>query len=184
MNETNTIYTPGAAGQPEIDAVMQRAFEAFGVYKKVAPQQRASFLERMAMEIENQRAALVEVAHEECHLPVARLNGELSRTTNQLNLFAALIREGSWVEASIDTTDAQLTPAKPDLRKMLVPVGPVIVFGASNFPFAFSTAGGDTASALASGSTVVIKGHSAHAHTSELMFDAMKKAELAAGMPV
>ena len=98
-------------------------------------------------------------------------------------MFAALIREGSWVEASIDTTDAALTPAKPDLRKMLVPVGPVIVFGASNFPFAFSTAGGDTASALASGSTVVIKGHPAHAQTSELMFSAIQKAINITGMP-
>ncbi len=166
-----------------VDEVMQNAFEAFNQYKKVSSAKRAIFLETMADEIEKGREELVKTAHDESHLPVARLNGELTRTTRQLKMFASLITEGSWVEASIDTTDAALTPAKPDLRKMLIPVGPVIVFGASNFPFAFSTAGGDTASALASGSSVVIKGHSAHANTSALMFSAMQKAIDKSGVP-
>ncbi len=161
-----------------VNEVMQNASTAFNQYKKLSSAKRAHFLETIGDEIEEEREALVQTAHEESHLPLARLNGELTRTTNQLKMFAALIKEGSWVEASIDTTNATLTPAKPDIRKMLVPVGPVIVFGASNFPFAFSTAGGDTASALASGSSVVIKGHPAHAHTSELCFQSLKKPSL------
>jgi alpha-ketoglutaric semialdehyde dehydrogenase len=183
MYETASIKSVNSAAENNVDEVMQQAFDAFNLYRKSSPAKRASFLEAIADEIEKQRALLVKIAHEETNLPLERLNGELKRTTNQLKMFAALITEGSWVEASIDTTDATLTPAKPDLRKMLVPVGPVIVFGASNFPFAFSTAGGDTASALASGSTVVIKGHSAHAQTSELVFTAIQKAIETAGMP-
>ncbi len=166
-----------------VDEVMQNAFKAFNQYRKSSALQRAHFLETIADEIEKEREALVKTAHEESYLPLARLNGELTRTTSQLKMFASLIKEGSWVEASIDTTDANLTPAKPDIRKMLVPVGPVIVFGASNFPFAFSTAGGDTASALASGSSVVIKGHPAHPNTSELMFSAIQKAIETADVP-
>lgn len=159
-----------------IDNVMQQSFNAFNQYKKLAPHKRAVFLETIAAEIEKLREQLVAVAHEETNLPAARLNGEITRTENQLAMFASLIKEGSWVEASIDTADNKRTPPKPDIRKMLVPVGPVVVFGASNFPYAFSTAGGDTASALASGSTVVVKGHSAHAKTSALVFSAIKKA--------
>ncbi len=166
-----------------VEEVMQNAFKAFHQYKKLSSAKRAHFLETIGDEIEKGREALVKIANEESHLPLARLNGELTRTTSQLKMFASLIREGSWVEASIDTTDATLTPAKPDIRKMLVPVGPVIVFGASNFPFAFSTAGGDTASALASGSSVVIKGHPAHSNTSDLIFSAIKKAINIASVP-
>ena len=158
-----------------IDEIMQQAFDAFSEYKKISSEKRAAFLETIADEIEKLRAELVSVSHEETNLPLSRLNGELTRTTSQLKMFAALITEGSWVEASIDTADNNRTPPRPDIRKMLVPVGPVIVFGASNFPFAFSTAGGDTASALASGSTVVIRGHSAHIKTSQLVFTAIQK---------
>lgn len=166
-----------------IDVIMQQAFDAFNQYKKIDADKRAAFLETIADEIEKLREQLVPVANEETNLPPARLNGEVSRTTGQLKMFATLIREGSWVEASIDTADAGRTPPKPDLRKMLVPVGPVIVFGASNFPFAFSTAGGDTASALASGSSVVIKAHPAHPKTSALVFTAMQKAIANSGVP-
>ncbi len=182
MYETVSINKTDVA-VASVDKVMQQSFDAFNLYKKLSPLQRASFLETIANVVEEQRASLVKIAMEESNLTEARLNGELTRTTNQLKLFAALIREGSWVEASIDTANTELAPARPDIRKMLVPVGPVIVFGASNFPFAFSTAGGDTASALASGSSVVIKGHPAHALTSELMFSAIKKAIGIAGMP-
>ncbi len=171
-----TVTKNKIADEVNVDEVMQNALDAFNQYKKISPANRASFLETVAGEIEKQRESLVKIANEESNLPLARLNGELTRTTSQLKMFATLIKEGSWVEASIDTADNNRTPPKPDIRKMLVPIGPVIVFGASNFPFAFSTAGGDTASALASGSSVVIKGHSAHAGTSELMFSAMKKA--------
>ena len=160
----------------DIEMVMQNAQNAFNSYKTLSTAERAGFLNETATAIEAARELLIPVAHEESNLPLPRLNGELSRTTNQLKMFARLIEEGSWVEAAIDTADATRTPPKPDTRKMLLPVGPVVVFGASNFPFAFSTAGGDTASALASGSAVVIKGHSAHAKTSQLVFEAIQQA--------
>jgi len=167
----------------DTDKIMQHALDAFQLYKLVSPARKAEFLNEIATAIEASREQLVAVAHEESNLPLARLNGELTRTTNQLRMFGRLVVEGSWVEAAIDTADKDRTPPKPDTRKMLLPVGPVVVFGASNFPFAFSTAGGDTASALASGSTVVIKGHSAHARTSELVFEAISTAIKKAGMP-
>lgn len=160
----------------DIDIIMQNAQEAFDSFRLLSPSERSSFLQEIAAQIEAVRETLVQTAHGESNLPLPRLNGELSRTTNQLKLFARLIEEGSWVEAAIDTADPNRTPPKPDTRKMFLPVGPVVVFGASNFPFAFSTAGGDTASALASGSSVVIKGHSAHAQTSQLVFEAIQKA--------
>ncbi|MBX3253764.1 MAG: aldehyde dehydrogenase (NADP(+)) [Chitinophagaceae bacterium] len=166
----------------DIDMVMQNAREAFDSFKLLSSSDRSSFLQAIAAQLEAAREVLVQTAHEETNLPLPRLNGELSRTTNQLALFARLIEEGSWVEAAIDTADKNRTPPKPDTRKMLLPVGPVVVFGASNFPFAFSTAGGDTASALAAGSSVVIKGHSAHAKTSQQVFEAMQKAITKAGV--
>ncbi|MBC9914818.1 aldehyde dehydrogenase (NADP(+)) [Chitinophaga varians] len=159
----------------QIDQIMQQAATAYDQYKKIAPLQRAAFLETIGAEITARREALVKVAGEETNLPMARLNGEIVRTTTQLQKFADLIKEGSWVEAVIDTT--------PNIRRMLVPVGPVVVFGASNFPFAFSTAGGDTASALAAGATVVVKGHPAHPRTSLLMFEAIQAAMVQSGMP-
>ncbi|HJT72916.1 MAG TPA: aldehyde dehydrogenase (NADP(+)) [Chitinophaga sp.] len=167
----------------QIDDIMLWSAQAFEQYRAVTPPLRAAFLEKIAAEIEGQREVLVQTAHEETNLPLPRLNGEITRTTTQLQMFANLIREGSWVEAVIDTAKPDVTPPKPDLRRMLLPVGPVVVFGASNFPFAFSTAGGDTASALAAGATVVIKGHPAHPRTSLLVFTAMKKAIAACGMP-
>ncbi|MBX3239804.1 MAG: aldehyde dehydrogenase (NADP(+)) [Chitinophagaceae bacterium] len=166
----------------DMDIIMQNARAAFDSYKTFSGIQKASFLRKVAEEIEAARETLVNTANEETNLPLPRLNGELTRTTNQLKLFANLVEEGSWVEAAIDTADKNRTPPKPDTRKMLLPVGPVVVFGASNFPFAFSTAGGDTASALASGSSVVIKGHSAHAKTSALVFGAIQKAIESAGV--
>jgi NADP-dependent aldehyde dehydrogenase len=167
----------------QIDTIMQQSAQAFDTYKQVKPAERATFLETIAAEIEKQREILVETAGKETNLPAARLNGEITRTTNQLKLFAELIKEGSWVDAVIDTARPDNTPPRPDIRRMLLPVGPVVVFGASNFPFAFSTAGGDTASVLAAGATVVIKGHPAHPQTSLLVFTAMQKAIAAAGMP-
>jgi len=166
-----------------VHTIMENAQAAFMGYKRIPAEGRALFLETIGAEIDKIREELVAIAHQETNLPAARLNGEINRTIGQAKLFAALIREGSWVEAAIDTEDPNRVPPKPDTRKMLVPVGPVVVFGASNFPFAFSTAGGDTVSALASGSTVVVKGHSAHAGTSELVFTAIKKAMESTGMP-
>lgn len=184
---SEAIVSPSAATadkeQALVSKIMDNAQSAYTLYKRIPAEGRAVFLETIGKEIDKIREDLVAVANQETNLPAARLNGEINRTIGQANLFAALIREGSWVEAAIDTADPSRTPPKPDTRKMLVPVGPVVVFGASNFPFAFSTAGGDTVSALASGSTVVIKGHSAHAKTSEMVFAAIEKAIVASGMP-
>jgi 2,5-dioxopentanoate dehydrogenase len=166
-----------------VNQIMQQSKVAFNEYKKTEPLKRASFLKKIAERIESKRESLVQIAGEETNLPAARLNGEISRTTGQLNMFAALLEEGSWVDAAIDTADNNRTPPKPDTRKMFLPIGPVIVFGASNFPFAFSTAGGDTASALAAGCSVVIKGHSAHSKTSLLVYEAMCEAVKQSNMP-
>ncbi|KAA2243205.1 aldehyde dehydrogenase (NADP(+)) [Chitinophaga agrisoli] len=167
----------------DVNNILQQSAAAFEEYKKVPAAERAAFLEAIAAEIEARREPLVTVAGQETNLPPARLNGELTRTTNQLKLFANLVREGSWVEAVIDSANPNSTPARPDIRKMLLPIGPVVVFGASNFPFAFSTAGGDTASVLAAGATVVIKGHPAHANTSLQVFEAMQAAIKKTNMP-
>lgn len=169
--------------QEQIDHVLQQANAAFLTYKNIPAAQRASFLEAIAAGLDAAKPALVPVAMEESHLPEARLNGEVGRTSGQLRLFAALIREGSWVEAAIDTALPDRVPARPDIRKLLIPMGPVVVFGASNFPFAFSTAGGDTASALAVGCPVVVKGHPAHPQTSRRVFAIMEHAAVATGMP-
>lgn len=163
-------------GGNNIDEMLCASLLAFREYKHSLPEQRALLLETIAASIEAVRDDLVFNAGSETNLPAARLNGEITRTTSQLKLFANLLREGSWVEAAIDTQDTGRVPPKPDTRKMLIPVGPVAVFGASNFPFAFSTAGGDTASALAAGCSVIIKAHPAHLQTSTLVFSAIQKA--------
>lgn len=164
------------ASAAEIDEVMQRSLLAFHQYKNISSDDRALFLETIANEIESLGAALIDQAAAETNLPAARLIGERGRTTSQLRMFAAMLREGSWVEASIDTAIPDKNPPKPDLRKLLIPLGPVVVFGASNFPFAYSTAGGDTASALAVGCSVVVKAHPAHAKTSQMVFEAIQTA--------
>lgn len=161
----------------EIDQVMDQSRVAFHRFKMVTSLQRSELLENIAIEIEGLGSELIRVAMEETNLPEARLTGERARTCNQLRQFAALIREGSWVDARIDTAIPDRSPApKPDLRKMLVPLGPVVVFGASNFPLAYSTAGVDTASALAAGCPVVLKAHPAHAGTSEMVAGAIARA--------
>lgn len=172
------------ASVEEINQVMQQAQTAFEAYQKTSVEEKSIFLETIATEIEALGDELLLKASEETNLPLPRLTGERARTTGQLRMFAGMLREGSWVEASIDTAlpDRQPLP-RPDLRKMLVPLGPVVVFGASNFPFAYSTAGGDTASALAGGCSVVVKAHPAHAETSELVYSAIKKAIATCNMP-
>ena len=140
--------------------------------------EKAAFLEAIATELETNAEALKEVFRSESGLPEGRSNGEFVRTTGQLRAFAEMLKEGSWVEAIISNPEG-----KPDIRRMQVPFGPVAVFGASNFPFAFSTAGGDTASALASGSPVVVKSHPLHAGTGELVSQAIIKAAKKKGMP-
>jgi NADP-dependent aldehyde dehydrogenase len=172
------------ATREEVDQAIQLAEEAFKQYSAVSSEQRAVFLETIAEEIEALGHRLMQRAESETSLPFPRLQGECGRTMNQLKLFAKVVREGSWVDARIDTAlpDRQPIP-RPDLRHMLVALGPVAVFGASNFPLAFSVAGGDTASALASGCPVVVKGHPAHPGTSEMVARAILKAAEKIGMP-
>ena len=172
------------ATEAEIDEAVAKAAAAFTIYKMVSPEKRAIFLETIADEIMALGDELIQRAMQESGLPEARLLGERGRTTGQLKLFADLLREGSWVAAVIDTALPERKPLpRADIRKMLVPVGPVVVFGASNFPFAFSTAGGDTASALAAGNPVIVKAHESHLGTNELIASAIKNAVEKCGMP-
>lgn len=191
---TFTAYNPllGQPLQPPFeeadDLLLQNAMEAaqraFPLFRRSAPELRAVFLEKIAGEILALGDALLERAHQETGLPLERLTGERGRTVGQLKLFADLLREGSWCDARIDTALPERTPLpRPDLRRVLVPVGPVAVFGASNFPLAFSVAGGDTASALAAGCPVVVKGHPAHPGTSELVAGAIAVAARLCGLP-
>jgi NADP-dependent aldehyde dehydrogenase len=157
---------------------------AFPAYRAKTRRQRADFLRRIATNLEDLGDRLVERVVLETALPEGRVKGERARTCGQLRFFADMVEEGSWVDARIDTGDAQRKPApKPDLRSMLRPLGPVAVFCASNFPLAFSVAGGDTASALACGCPVVVKAHMSHPATAELCGMAVLQAAIATGMP-
>jgi NADP-dependent aldehyde dehydrogenase len=167
-----------------IQAALDAALQAFAPLRRSAPELRAVFLETIASEIINLGDALLERAHEETGLPMERLSGERGRTVGQLKLFADLLRAGSWCDARIDTALPDRVPLpRPDLRRVLVPIGPVVVFGASNFPLAFSVAGGDTASALAAGCPVIVKGHPAHPGTGELVAGAVASAARLCGLP-
>jgi NADP-dependent aldehyde dehydrogenase len=182
----NTEMEPAfhEATADEVDRAMQLSERAFIGYRRCSPALRAAFLRAIALEIEQLGDELVERAVTETALPAARITGERGRTTGQLRMFADLVEEGSWVGARIDHADANRKPApKPDLRRALAAIGPVVVFGASNFPLAFSVAGGDTASALAAGCSVVIKAHPSHPGTSELVMGAMLRAANAHGIP-
>jgi NADP-dependent aldehyde dehydrogenase len=168
----------------QVNDVMLQAAEAFKKYRKISGKEKATFLRAIAEEIEGLGMELIQIAMQETNLPEGRLVGERGRTIFQLKTFADLLDEGSWVEARIDTANHQRQPIpKVDIRKMLVPIGTVAVFGASNFPFAYSTAGGDTASALAAGCPVVVKGHPAHARTSAMVAGAILKAAERTNMP-
>jgi len=172
------------AGIPEIEAAANNASRAFPVYSQTTQEERALFLEAIGEEIMLLGDVLINRAMLETGLPEARLIGERARTVGQLQLFAGILREGSWVEAVIDPALPDRKPLpRADIRKMLVPVGPVLVFGASNFPFAFSTAGGDTASALAAGNPVIVKAHEGHLGTNELVGKAIQDAAKRTGMP-
>lgn len=172
------------AAPAEADRALAAAVVAFADYRTRPASDRARLLDTIAAEIEGLGDALLQRANAETGLPPARLTGERGRTCGQLRLFAQLVREGSWVDARIDPAlpDRQPLP-RPDLRRMLIPVGPVVVFGSSNFPLAFSVAGGDTASALAAGCPVVVKAHRAHPGTSELVGGAITRALAACGLP-
>lgn len=153
----------------EVNLALELASEAFFEFRRVPGPERAGLLETIARNLRAEREAIVDRSGLETGLPSVRLSGELDRTSGQLEMFARLVREGSWVDARIDRGDPARVPPKPEVRRMLVGLGPVIVFGASNFPLAFSVAGGDTASALAAGCSVVVKAHPAHPGTSELV---------------
>ena len=160
------------------------AEEAFWSYGYASRETRAAFLEAIADEIEARAEAITEIGSQETGLPAARLQGERGRTTGQLRLFAAHIRAGDYLDRRMDAAlpDRQPLP-RPEIRLMQRPVGPVAVFGASNFPLAFSTAGGDTAAALAAGCPVVVKGHSAHPGTGEIIAEAIHAAILSCNLP-
>jgi len=172
------------ASNDEIEESIDLAKNAFEDYKKTNPQERSKFLNSIADEILSISDELLEVYCSETGLPAGRSRGELKRTIGQLRSFADLVLDGSWVEASIDTAIPEREPMpKPDLRKMMMPLGPVVVFGASNFPLAYSTAGGDTASALAAGCPVIVKSHPMHAGTGEIVASAIISAAKKNNMP-
>lgn len=182
---TGELLEPGwyATGEAEVEEAVQLANAAFASYRELDGRTRARLLEMIAARIESIAEPLTARAVAESGLPVARIQGEIGRTCNQLRMFAKLIGEGSWVDARIDRADPQRQPVpKPDVRSMLRPLGPVVVFGASNFPLAFSVAGGDTASALAAGCPVIAKAHPSHPGTSELVGAAISGAVRECGL--
>ena len=167
----------------EVNAVMEQAWKAFHVYRKFSLTQRAAFMRAIARQLEECGDELLQLAMKETNLPEARLRNERARTIYQLESYAQACEQGTWLEARIDTAIPERNPLKPDIRKMLVAMGPVVVFGASNFPFAYSTAGGDTACAFAAGCPVIVKAHPAHAETSQLVADAILHAADKCNMP-
>lgn len=181
-NELDTSFYEALSA--EVDQAVQKAEDAFKVYRNKSGEEKAFFLEAIADEILASGDELIQRCMAETGLSEVRITGERSRTMNQLKLFASMLREGSWLDARIDLAQPDRQPIpKPDVRSMQKPLGPVGVFGASNFPLAFSVAGGDSASALAAGCTVVIKAHPAHPGTCELVATAIINAVQKTGMP-
>jgi 2,5-dioxopentanoate dehydrogenase len=173
-----------SASLEEVDAAVRLASEASSSYRLIPGREKGVFLRKIAESIESRADEIIERAERETALPRPRLQGETARTCGQLRLFAQVVEEGSWVAARIDRADPNRKPARrPDIRSMLRPLGPVVVFGASNFPLAFSVAGGDTASALAAGNPVVAKAHPAHPATSELVGQAIRESVRISGLP-
>ena len=196
-NKTLTGFNPStgvalaptfyAANGAEVDQAAKLAHQAFTSFSRTSGKTRAKFLRQIAANIEALGEVLVQRATQETGLPEGRIQSERGRTCNQLRLFADMIEEGSWVDARIDHPDPDRKPIpKPDVRSLLRPLGPVVVFGASNFPLAFSVAGGDTASALAGGNPVIVKAHHAHPGTSELVglavMEAVRSCDLSEGV--
>lgn len=174
----------GMGGDAQVQQAAALAQQAFDTYRNTSPARRAAFLETIADNLLEAGDALIERAHAETGLPVARLQGERGRTVSQLRLFAQVVRDGHYLRAAIDPAQPLRQPLpRPDLRLIRMPLGPVAVFGASNFPLAFSVAGGDTASALAAGAPVIVKAHSAHLGTSELAGRAVRQAVQSHGLP-
>jgi 2,5-dioxopentanoate dehydrogenase len=166
-----------------IDEVMERSWSAFLQYRNYSLSARASFMKAIAHKLENSGDALIQTAMRETNLPEARLKNERGRTVFQLNSYADACAQGIWVEARIDSAMPDRNPPRPDIRKMNIGIGPVVVFGSSNFPFAYSTAGGDTASALAAGCPVVVKAHPAHPETSTMVANIISEAAIELQIP-
>ncbi|WP_414450005.1 aldehyde dehydrogenase (NADP(+)) [Burkholderia sp. 22PA0099] len=174
----------GLAGTAEVEQACALAWQAFDAYRETTLQQRSAFLQACADEIDALGDSLIERAMQETGLPRGRLEGERARTTAQLRLFADVVLDGGWLEARLDPALPARTPQpRSDLRQRHIPIGPVAVFGASNFPLAFSVAGGDTASALAAGCPVIVKAHNAHPGTAEWVGGAIGRAVQRTGMP-
>ena len=168
----------------QVEQACQAARSAFRAYSQTPRSERAAFLNCIADEIELLGEQITEIGTRETGLPEARLIGERGRTTGQLRMFATVIESDDYLDIRINTALPDRAPLpRPDLRLNHRALGPVVVFGASNFPLAFSAAGGDTASALAAGCPVIVKGHSAHAGTAELVGRAVDAAIKACGMP-
>ena len=172
MSRLRALGTPKCATLSEIDMAMSAAASASRSFARVSAEDVARLLETVAVELEHIGEELVDTAVRETFLPDTRIRGEMTRTTGQLRQFADLVREGSWVDARLDVGKG----TGRDIRRMLRPLGPAVVFGASNFPLAFSVAGGDTVSALAARCPVVHKAHPAHPHTCDLVAGAMNRA--------
>lgn len=182
---TNEVLDPSYAGgsKADVEAACALAADAFDVFRETSLEERANFLETIAHEIEALGDELIARAVAESGLPEGRLMGERGRTCGQLRLFASVVRAGEWLDVRIDPKQPERTPARVDLRQRHIALGPVAVFGASNFPLAFSVAGGDTASALAAGCPVVAKAHPAHPGTSEMIGGAIQRAVAACQLP-
>jgi len=181
---TGDALTFSDGGTSEVDRAAQAAEDAFVTYGWTSREDRAAFLDAIAAEIDARGDDITRLGCAETGLPAARLQGERGRTTGQLRLFADHIRKGDYLDRRHDAALPDRAPApRPDLRMVQRPIGPVAVFGASNFPLAFSTAGGDTAAALAAGCPVVVKGHPAHPATGEIVADAIAAAIARTGMP-
>ena len=182
--QSNNEYQFYKATPDEVNHAVEKAAAAFQLYRKKTGEEKANFLTAIAEELLNTGDELVTVCSNETGLPPARIEGERMRTVNQLKMFASLLKEGSWVDARIETAIPDRAPVpKPDLRFMHKAIGPVVVFGASNFPLAFSVAGGDTASALAAGCPVIVKAHSSHPATSSIVGKAIQTAAVKTNMP-
>ncbi|ENU2127342.1 aldehyde dehydrogenase (NADP(+)) [Acinetobacter baumannii] len=172
------------ATEQEINQACEAASQAFKTYRHTTPEQRAVFLENIADELDALGTDFLEIVSQETALPLARLQGERAWTSGQMRLFAKVLRRGDFLGARIDTALPERQPLpRPDLRQIKIGVGPVAVFGASNFPLAFSTAGGDTASALAAGCSVVVKAHSGHMATADFVAQAIERGVEKSNMP-
>jgi NADP-dependent aldehyde dehydrogenase len=167
----------------EIEIFVRKSKKAFELYRRKPLTVRASLMRTIADELEKTGDELIRIAMQETNLPEARLRNERIRTIFQLTSYADACEKGNWLDIRIDTADLQRNPPKPDIRKMMVPLGPVVIYGASNFPFAYSTAGGDTACSFAAGCSVIVKAHPAHPETSARVAKAIHAAILRCGLP-